>query len=66
MQCKKSIPFLMLSLINTNTLGLQVRPCDFNLRHQFFVGFRNVIESEDTVSEFEKEVCAEGYQGPEG
>jgi len=54
------------SLINTNPLCSKLRPCCFNLSHQFLVGLWNVIECEDAVSEFEEEVCAEGNEAPEG
>lgn len=54
------------SLIHTNALGLQIRPRSLNLPHQFLVSLWYVVESEDTVSEFKKEVCAEGYKGPKG
>lgn len=53
-------------LIHTNTLGLQIRPRSLNLPHQFLVSLRHIIKSEDAISEFEKEVRAEGNEGPEG
>jgi hypothetical protein len=66
MQRKSPILSLILHLINTDPLGLQIRSRNLNLAHQFLVSLRHIVEGKDTVSEFEKEVCAEGDEGPEG
>jgi hypothetical protein len=66
MQYRSTIPFQVLHLINTNPLRLQFRSRSLNLTHQFLISLWHIVESQDTVSEFEKEVCAEGDEGPEG
>lgn len=52
--------------IHIHTLALQIFPRLLNLRHQFLVGLRDVVEGEDSVAEFPQEIGAEGDEGPEG
>ena len=52
--------------VDADTLQLQLLPRLLDLYHQLSVRIWHVVECHDTVSEFEKEVCAEGDEGPEG
>lgn len=54
-----------LHLVNIHALCSQVRPRKINFLHEFCVCLWYIIECENAVSEFEEEVGAEGYEGPE-
>jgi hypothetical protein len=54
-----------LVLTNIHTPRLEIFPCFQNLSLQFRIRIRNVVESEDSPTEFEQEVCAEGNKSPE-
>jgi hypothetical protein len=55
-----------LILTNIHTLGNQVPPGLQYLSLQLLVRIWNIVECEDSPTELEKEVCAEGDEGPEG
>jgi hypothetical protein len=48
-----------------DALGAEVRSCFLDLRHQFGVRLRYVVESKDPPAELEEEVCAERDECPE-
>ena len=55
-----------LILANVHALGAEVLACLCYLLHEFGVGFRYVIEGEDTPTKAEEKVGAEGDKSPEG
>ena len=59
-----SLPMIT-PLIHRNTLRPQIRSRQINLLHEFRMRLRYIVECEDPETEFEEEVGAEGYEGPE-
>jgi hypothetical protein len=53
------------ALVNSNALGPEFSLRLLDLAHQFLVCVGYIVESEDAVTEFEEEVCAERHKGPE-
>lgn len=52
-------------LIDVNALGRQLVPGLLDFQHQLLVRLGYIIEGEDTQSQLEQKVCAEGYESPE-
>jgi len=53
-------------LVDINAQGPQVLLRLIDLEHEFLMSFRHVVKGEDSPTEFEEEVCAEGDEDPKG
>lgn len=52
-------------LVDVDALGRQLVPSLLDFQHQLLVRLGYIVEGEDTQSQLEQKVCAEGNEGPE-
>jgi len=58
--------YMEANLVDINAQSPQVLLRLIDLEHEFLMSFGHVVKSEDSPTEFEEEVCAEGDEDPKG